>query len=200
MRAEPPPKILSEQEIEDLLNRIANKDHKACVALFNYFRPQVIKQVKKTVFADEYTIDGIVNEVFYAAFAGIASFRRDGDFGAFLGGIARNLCKNFIARRYRGIQTSELEDAHLDLIPDEAPGPEERMIEKQDHEALYHCIDKLPEKAQDVIRATYLGELSEAESAALFKIDRGTVKSRLYYAKRKLQKCMDNWRTGGRNG
>lgn len=195
-----PQQELSEQEIETLLNQVAANDHKACVAFFNYFRPRIAMQVRKKVFADEYTIDGIVNAILYEAIKQIPSYRREGGFGAFLSGIARNHCNNHIRSRYRGIQAADLDEDLLSSIPDETPGPEAQLIQKQDHEAVHYCLDKLTPNHREILRASYFGDLSEAECAEVFKIRQGTVKSRIFHAKEKLLACVKNWLTGGRHG
>lgn len=157
-------------------------------------------QVRKKVFADEYTIDGIVNAILYEAIAGIPTYRKESGFGAFLSGVTRNHCNNFIRSRYRGIQPIDHDDDLLSAIPDEAPGPEALLIQKQDHDALHYCVEKLPSKALGIIKASYFGELSEAECAALFNIPQGTVKSAIFNAKKKLFACLENWIKGGRHG
>ncbi len=208
MSSEKPSKkreILSEQEIENLLNRVATGDHKACEAFYIYFKPQVSMQARKhlresKVFVDSFTFDGLVNEILYVAINKLSKFRGESVFAAFLSGITRNLCSNFVRRHIRDSERNVFDEALLTAIPDEAPGPEAMQIEKQDHEALHYCLGKLPTKASEIMRATYFGELSEAECAAAFNIPQGTVKSAIFNAKKKLRTCIENWRRGGRHG
>lgn len=190
---------LSAQEITELLNRVARNDHKACVAFFNYFRPQVVMQVRKKVFADEYTIDGIVNTILYEAIAGIATYRQENGFAAFLSGITRNHCNNHIRSRYRGVQTSDHDDDALSAIPDEAPGPEDLLIQTQDADALNYCLEQLPEAQRECFLAHYRGGLSVGECAELFNIPANTVKSRNRLAREQLKPCIKKWFTGGRH-
>lgn len=155
---------------------------------------------KRKVFVDQYTFNGLVHEILYEAISKLSNFRRESVFAAFLSGITRNLCSNFVRRYFRDIEHSGHDDDFLSAIPDAAPEPQVLLIQKQDHEAVHYCLDKLPAKALGIIKATYFGELSEAECAALFKIPQGTVKSAIFNAKKKLFACIENWRKGGRHG
>lgn len=193
------PQELSAEEIKLLLNQVALNDHKAYVALYNYFMPQVARWVHKMVFyVDEYTRDGIVNAVLYAGLESAANYRGEGEFGAFLRGVARNLCNNHI-RSHRNAPSPE--DPHDDLInsiPDDAPGPEDLLIKAQDRDGLYICLQRLPAILRDSIVHTYLYDLSVKESSEELDIAEGTVKSRNERARRKLRECMENWRKGER--
>ena len=58
---------------------------------------------------------------------------------------------------------------------------------------LYGAILELPIDQQEVIRLFYLEELSLNEIAKLLEIKKGTVKSRLFYAREKLKIILKNY-------
>lgn len=186
---------LSEEELKNLLNRIAARDHKASVEFYKHFRHEVAVIVKSLVFDDEYTQDTIINTVLYEGMQSATRYRGEGDFSAYLGGIARRQCKNHIRKKYQGISTV-VDETLINAIPDDAPTAEMQLIQKQEYSKLRDCLKRLTDKHRDVVLGTYFGELSEAECADHLAIAPGTVKSRLSAAKKKLEDCLTQKRKG----
>lgn len=83
----------------------------------------------------------------------------------------------------------------------EAPGiPDEyfarisaKAEERAEYDALYKALNKLPYKYRAVIALCYLKDVSLTDAASVLKIPVGTVKSRLYKAKRLLKEEMLNY-------
>lgn len=59
-------------------------------------------------------------------------------------------------------------------------------------EMVMNCIYDLPEQQQVVVRLFYIQEYSLKEIADILSISKGTVKSRLYYAREKLKLIIKN--------
>jgi RNA polymerase sigma-70 factor (ECF subfamily) len=59
-----------------------------------------------------------------------------------------------------------------------------------DRESLLRAVNRLPERDQQAIACRYFLELSEAEMAAALGCARGTVKSRLSRALRRLREVL----------
>jgi RNA polymerase sigma-70 factor (ECF subfamily) len=71
------------------------------------------------------------------------------------------------------------------------PSPAERIAEERETwQHLQKAIDALPRSHRVVVVLHYLEELSLQEIAGIMDIPEGTVKSRLYYARRKLREAM----------
>ncbi len=71
--------------------------------------------------------------------------------------------------------------------------PEEEMIEQESLEVLRASVDKLPERWRIVILLYYMEERSITQIAAILSLSEGTVKSRLFHARKKLKKIMEDY-------
>ena len=70
---------------------------------------------------------------------------------------------------------------------DAAPSPESAVLDREEQAWLLGAINGLGDDDRDVITARYFLDLSEAETAELLGIPRGTVKSRLSRALGRLR-------------
>lgn len=70
--------------------------------------------------------------------------------------------------------------------------PEEQFIHSETNQMIRKAIEKLPERQKIIILLYYMEELPVAEIAAVVKIPVGTVKSRLYQARKSLEKELED--------
>ncbi len=133
--------------------------------------------------------DDLAQEVFLAAWRDLAGFRRDGDFGAWLRGIARHRLLTYFRSRQRRASATERFQAEVARIAEQ-----ELEAATLDHESgrlerLLHCISRLPEKLRRVVHAGLEG----ARPAALAEELQTTVPAiyQLHYrANQLLRDCM----------
>ena len=70
---------------------------------------------------------------------------------------------------------------------DAVPSAESAAVAGTEHERLLAAVERLPEKERMIVACRHLLELSEAETAAIAGIPKGTVKSRLSRAMTRLR-------------
>lgn len=75
---------------------------------------------------------------------------------------------------------------------DRKHSPEESCIVNEEKRLVQNAVDKLPEKMKVCVLLFYMEELSVTEMANLLKLPEGTVKSRLYKARKILVKELEN--------
>ena len=78
----------------------------------------------------------------------------------------------------------------LENLRTPTPSPAESFREEEKKEKVCQAIARLPLRFQEVIILRYLGELTYQEIAKNLKIREGTVKSRLFKAKKLLAKIL----------
>ncbi len=98
-------------------------------------------------------IDDLAQEVFLVAYRNLAGFRRGDDFGAWLRGIARNKMYHYFrsaARRNRAVERFREEVAHVvrERLERSVSADSSDTIE-----VLLRCIELLPERMRQVVRA-----------------------------------------------
>lgn len=74
----------------------------------------------------------------------------------------------------------------------ETPTPEEQIISREESRLVRDAVDRLPDKIKIPVLLYYMEELSVSQIADLLKIPEGTVKSRLYQARKKLEKELED--------
>jgi RNA polymerase sigma factor (sigma-70 family) len=134
----------------------------------------------------------IVQEAFVKAFRGMAGFHPDAPFRPWLLRIVANETHNAQRSAHRRAA------AHLRLVSDPVRSParsevspELEAVAAERRAALLAAVRELPERDRLVITCRYFLELDEAETAAVLGWPRGSVKSRLSRALRRLRLRLD---------
>lgn len=113
---------------------------------------------------------------------------------SFLMGIAINLYRNYkrkrsIRQRIVGVEWS-VEEMVTD-IPAEGQLTEEQVIMQEECRMLRSAVRKLPDKYRIPVLLFYMEELSLTEISQILKLPEGTVKSRIYRAKKILKQKLE---------
>jgi RNA polymerase sigma-70 factor (ECF subfamily) len=128
----------------------------------------------------------MAQEAFLRAWVALPSFRPESALRNWLYRIAVNATLDVLRRK-----TEEpVEDEIIQWVPDQAPGPEEATIAKEQAAFLQMSLKNLPEAARSVLVLREYGELSYQEIATVLDIPLGTVMSRLNYARTRLRQLL----------
>ena len=79
------------------------------------------------------------------------------------------------------------------MIDEAAVGADEHLERTERRQLLNGLVDDLPEEKREVLRMVYNAELDIRDIAEQLGIPEGTVKSRMFHARRQLA---DRWSTG----
>jgi RNA polymerase sigma factor (sigma-70 family) len=138
-------------------------------------------------------------ETFEKAYKSIHSFRLDSEFFTWLYRIGFNLTVNFIKRNKHRNNLS-LDDTDLDLqnrsefIDASASGDAERQSRLSDlKKKLNESMMKLSEEHRAVVTMFDVQGLSHSEISKVMNCKEETVRSRLFYAHKQLQKYLKNY-------
>lgn len=128
-------------------------------------------------------------EVFLKAYAALGSFRGESRISVWLYRITNNVCIDLLRRRRDTVSLSaesgEGETLELE-IPDERFDPA-ALAERRDlREQVGKALDLLPPDAREILLLRELGGQRYDEIAEALDIDIGTVKSRIFRARKKL--------------
>lgn len=78
-------------------------------------------------------------------------------------------------------------------IKNNAELPEEKVLLEEKRLFVRKCVDRLPEKMRLVVLLYYMENRKIEEISEVLNVPPGTVKSRLFTAKKRLKKQMDNY-------
>jgi RNA polymerase sigma factor (sigma-70 family) len=132
--------------------------------------------------------DDVVQESFVKAFDRLSRFRGDAGFRTWLLAIVGNETRNLHrSRKRRDGLTLRAAAAAAGPPAPEPVDPIEAAVAAERRERLVGAIETLDGRDRDVVVCRYLLDLSEAETAAVLDLPKGTVKSRTARALVKLR-------------
>jgi RNA polymerase sigma-70 factor, ECF subfamily len=131
--------------------------------------------------------EDLLSEVFLDVWRQAASFQARSSVSTWLLAIARY--KALSARRRR--TDAELDDATVATVPDIADDPELTLQKKDRAKALRQSLHQLSPEHREVIDLAYYHGKSVKEIAGIVGITEATVKTRMFYARRKLAELVE---------
>jgi RNA polymerase sigma-70 factor (ECF subfamily) len=169
-----------------LLVRLQRADVAAITLVYRQHHVAVRAFAQRLV-GDVEAAEDLVQDVFVALPSAIVRFRGDCTLRTFLVSIAVNHAKNHVraaARRRAAL-------ARLGREPEPAsPDPHRDMERRQLGDRLVHALDALPLEQRIAIVLSEIEERTSAEIATIVGAPEGTVRTRIFHAKRKLREIL----------
>ncbi|MBN2136242.1 MAG: RNA polymerase sigma factor [Sedimentisphaerales bacterium] len=115
--------------------------------------------------------------------------------------ILKNLCISHLRkRRHRNANSLDAEGCPEPAASQDVFSPDEIVGKEETKNAVWEAISKLDDKHREVIVLRHFRNMSyEQISEALF-CNKGTVTSRLYYARKRLKELLSKEKGGGASG
>ncbi|MBN1905537.1 MAG: RNA polymerase sigma factor [Deltaproteobacteria bacterium] len=184
---------IADADEERLLSDLKNQDEKAYKKLVSLYQAK-LKNVAYGITLDAEESTDIIQDVFLKAYMGIERFKGESSLYTWLRRITINESLNWVRkwkRRFRWQhQSIDQEDGWgPELVSDEA-GPEKSLSNRQTSDLLKKGLDSLPEKARAILVLKEVEGLSYDEIGELMGINKGTVSSRIFYAREKLRESL----------
>lgn len=129
--------------------------------------------------------EAVAQDAFLKAYRALGRFRRGAPFRPWLFAIVVNEARN--ARRTGQRRRHLAERLASGERPPVVASPELDVLDADERRLLIAAVQRLPRRQREAVACRYFLELSEAETAQVLGIARGTVKSRLSRALRLLR-------------
>jgi len=134
-----------------------------------------------------------VQDALVHAYIRLSSFRGDSTFGTWLIAITRNRAIDRLRRDRRYAQTFSADPDPVGRFASRERSPEDAVLDRERRRHLAQCIDALPARLRDALRLASTGEHSYEEMGAILGAPTGTIKSRVWEARRiiarRLRSC-----------
>src|SRR5208337_4821200 len=170
---------------EVLIGRIASGDRLAMQVLFARHHVRVYRFVLRLV-REESTAEDLISEVFLDVWRQAGRFEGRSAVTTWLLAIARFKALSVLRRR----PDEELDEEKAAGIEDPSDNPEV-ALEKKDKSALIRkCLTGLSAEHREIIDLVYYHEKSVEEVAEIVGIPEATVKTRMFYARKKLSELL----------
>jgi RNA polymerase sigma-70 factor, ECF subfamily len=166
---------------EALIKLIAQGDGDAMRVLFARHNVKVFRFLLRLV-DDEALAEDLVSEVFIDAWRHAGRFEARSQVATWLLAIARYKALSVLRRR----TTDAIDDEALELIEDTADDPEVATQRRQTGAILADCLAQLSPAHREIIDLVYYHERTIDDVAEITGVPPNTVKTRMFYARKRM--------------
>ena len=170
---------------EVLISRIAGGDRLAMQVLYARHHVRVYRFVLRLV-RNEATAEDLISEVFLDVWRQAGKFEGRSAASTWMLSIARFKSLSALRRR----PEAELDEETAEQIEDHADDPEVTLAKKEKGSVLRQCLARLSADHREIVDLVYYHEKSVEEVAEIVGIPEATVKTRMFYARKKLSELL----------
>jgi RNA polymerase sigma-70 factor, ECF subfamily len=170
---------------EALIDLIARGDRRALEVLLGRHNIRVYRFALRLL-KDATAAEDVVSEVFIDVWRQAGRFERRSQVSTWLLAIARNKSLSVLRRRSTEVLDSEV----AEFIEDPADNPEVMMQKKQRSSVLQGCLTQLSPAHREIVDLVYYHEKSIEEVAEIVGVPENTVKTRMFYARKRMGELM----------
>jgi RNA polymerase sigma-70 factor (ECF subfamily) len=170
---------------EVLIARIAGGDRLAMQVLFARHHVRVYRFVLRLVRNDA-TAEDLISEVFLDIWRQAGKFEGRSAVSTWMLSIARFKALSALRKR----PDEELDEETAEQIVDHSDDPEVALAKKDKAAVLREALSKLSAEHREIVDLVYYHEKSVEEVAGIVGIPEATVKTRMFYARKKLSEIL----------
>jgi RNA polymerase sigma-70 factor, ECF subfamily len=170
---------------EVLIARIAKSDRLAMEELYGRYRVPVYRFVLRMV-RNPTTAEDLNSDVFLDVWRQAGTFEGRSAVSTWIFSIARFKALNALQRR----PMEELDDEKAGAIEDQSDDPEIALAKKDKAAVLRACLLKLSAEHREIVNLVYYQHKSVEDVAGIVGIPEATVKTRMFYARKKLSELL----------
>jgi RNA polymerase sigma-70 factor, ECF subfamily len=170
---------------EVLIGRIAKGDRLAMQVLFARHHVRVYRFVLRLV-GNPTVAEDLISEVFLDVWRQADRFEGRSAVSTWMLAIARFKALSALRKK----PDEELDEETAETIEDAADNPEVALEKKDKSTVLRQCLEKLSPEHKEIIDLVYYHEKSVEEVAEIVGIPENTVKTRMFYARKKLAELL----------
>jgi RNA polymerase sigma-70 factor, ECF subfamily len=177
--------VVHETSDDGLVAAIANGDKRALQTLYGRHNVRVYRFVLRFL-NDDSLAEDMVSEVFLDVWRQAERFEGRSKVSTWLLAIARNKALSVLRRR----STEELGEEVAEFIEDPSDDPEVSMQKKQQTSMLQECLTQLSPAHREIIDLVYYHGKTIDEVVDVIGVPVNTVKTRMFYARKRIGELM----------
>ena len=137
--------------------------------------------------------DDLEQEVYVKIWKNSDKYKEQGSIKSWISSITRNTSLDYLKSSYKKMsEASSSDDLILTNIKDKKSSPESNVIKQERQKRIVDAINHLKPKFKEVIMICEINGYSYEECAQKLKCPLGTVKSRIYNAKKELAQALQD--------
>lgn len=171
----------------ELMQQIVSGDQSAFSELYSRYKGRMYYYFYRMLGNSAEQANDFLQELFMKLIEKPESYNPAFSFSTWIYSIANNMCKNEYRRRVirREYEQFEATEPRLDYVDDTSIEPEQ-LVEK-----IFQTLDLLGEDHRSAFLLRYREGFSIREVAEILELAEGTVKSRLFYARKIVAEKLD---------
>jgi len=162
---------------EELMRRVHNGDERALTVIYSRYSKKIVRYFYRMLWKDEAKAQDFLHDLFVKIIEKPQQFDADRKFSTWIYSAAFNMCKN----EYRN---QNLRQSAKTIIETDSYQPD--MDHKNFQSVLLNVLNHADENDRNLFILKYELDLSLSEIASIMDCPEGTVKSRIFYLKKKL--------------
>lgn len=176
-----------------LVEKCLEGDRSAFAAIVDRYKRQIYS-ITYSMTRNHADADDLSQDTFIKAYENLRKFKLGTNFRSWLCRIATNSCIDYLRRKKRSSEDGL--DDQAELLPDQNPGPQENLESSELMENITAAVDSLPKDQRTVVIMREMQGFGLKEIAKIMKCSESTVRWRLHYARKKLQKKLQGYLNG----
>lgn len=137
--------------------------------------------------------EDLEQEVYTKVWKNSDKYKEKGTFNAWIRTISANLAKDYLKSSQKKLSdNSTTDETALSLVHDNSDSPEVLLIKQERQKIISEAINNLKPKFKEIIMLYEIEDKSYEEISQQLKCPIGTVKSRLYNAKKELADALQD--------
>ena len=172
---------------ENLFSGIVNGNPEMFEELYNRYNKRLLYYFYRMLGSDEHIAQDFLQELFFKILKNSGQYDPNRKFSTWIFSIAHNMCKN----EYRSMEVRKIVVRTNDLdvfLQDETDERDNAHMVAN----IYSELEQLDETHKSVFLLKYRENLDLSEISEIMDVSVGTVKSRLHYARKKIQAGIQN--------
>jgi RNA polymerase sigma-70 factor (ECF subfamily) len=175
-------------ELAGLLSRVAEQDRAAFDALYRALETPVFRFIRSKL-NDPFESADILHDVFLEVWRSAGRFEGRSSVKSWVFGIAYRKVIDVFRKSAR----TDLTDSFEDEV-DTDPNPEQCMASAENNAHLRYCMETLKLDQRAAIQLAFFDDQGYREIADALGVPEGTVKTRIFHAKKLLMRCLEGRR------
>lgn len=170
----------------ELLEAIARGDQGAFQRLYARHSVRIFRFLMRLV-QNKATAEEFVNEVFMEIWQHAGRYEGRSSPTTWMMAIAHNKAVSGLRKRR---EATGVDEAAMAEVPDLDDDPEETTQKQDKGRIMRTCIARLSPDHREILDLVYYQEMSVGEAAEILGIPENTVKTRMFYARKKLSELL----------
>jgi RNA polymerase sigma-70 factor (ECF subfamily) len=181
-----PGKDLAQRRLDELLlQSVAAGDRNAMRVLYQRYHVRVYRFVLRLI-RNAALAEDIVSDVFLDVWKDAGRFQGKSSVATWLLAIGRHKAISALRRR----SESHLDDQMEETVADTRDNPEVQTVQIDRCEVIQRCLSKLSPAHRQIMDLVYYHEKSVKEVSQVVGVPEGTVKTRMFHARRHMSRLL----------